>query len=858
MAVSFVAASEDDRGTTNTVVPTPPSGYQSGDLLLAIHASDKRGTLASMTAPSGWTEISNASRSDVGFIKVWKKTATSSEPATYSFPDSTSAHCDIVIVAVRGFDPSQPLLVTPTWSNGASSTTHPAPSVTGASGGLLVTAHMAGTSGTTRSYTSGPSGMTIAQDSTLSSGAYILEAVYYQALSSSAATGSKIATCSASTPYITMSLVVQQPSALAVSPIGISTAEMFGVPTVSVGSAAQTINAIGIPSTEAFGTPAVARSDVIVFAGNYAPEASGTSVSFDKPTGTDTNDIVLVFLYKEDPGVVTPPAGWTEIGHQSTTGAQDHDTHVFWHRAGAVEGSAYTFSWTANVWRTGFAVTLRGCVTGVSPVDVYNGNTSGSTAVATSPSVSVTTTNADRFLVWFGGTWNYTTWPPPPGFTAIVPPSAPNPNLLAAAYAVQPLAGSSGAVQTTTPESYAKTAHLVALIQEGQVYPDFVLFPGTDIFPGDASAAAPDQTLLPAAIGSAEAFGSPVVSAANGPLTVLPVGIDSAETFPIPLVTVDPLPPQTVQTVGITTAEAFGRPTLTLAIPIPPPGSVSYFVDGVDLQNYAARIEVAEGLQDTPGVVGDNVELPGRDGELQVFGGLGQPRRPDASGRITFNLWLKGVDRSTGLIPGGSSTAEQWYARWDELVRLFHRRIVAIDHPRPDGTIRRAFGHLLPDESIAPTRERSSPWFGRFKATFTIPGGHWTDLTPVTTGQLSLTTNGYVDLSVFSAATAACTELQITFGPGNNPRLSTSSGHIGWNGVIAAGRQLGIDTATGYTHQASGASWIPGFEGLTYSPGPRLFEIDPSEPLQGVFTHTTGAGQTMTVEVAGKRRYRTS
>jgi hypothetical protein len=183
---------------------------------------------------------------------------------------------------------------------------------------------------------------------------------------------------------------------------------------------------------------------------------------------------------------------------------------------------------------------------------------------------------------------------------------------------------------------------------------------------------------------------------------------------------------------------------------------------------------------------------------------------------------------------------------------------VVIDHPRPDGAIRRAYAHLVPDESITPARVPASPWFGRLKATFIIPAGHWADLTPVTTGPLALTTNGHVDLSVFAAATAPCTELQVVFGPGNNPRLSTSWGHIGWNGVIASGRQLGIDTATGYTHQASGASWVPGFEGLTYSPGPRLFEIDPSEPLQGVFTHTTGAGLTMTVEVSGKRRYRTS
>jgi hypothetical protein len=48
----------------------------------------------------------------------------------------------------------------------------------------------------------------------------------------------------------------------------------------------------------------------------------------------------------------------------------------------------------------------------------------------------------------------------------------------------------------------------------------------------------------------------------------------------------------------------------------------------------------------------------------------------------------------------------------------------------------------------------------------------------------------------------------------------------------------------------------PGYDGLTYAPGPRLFEIDPTEPLAATLSHTGGGA--MTVEVRGKRRYRTS
>lgn len=651
--VSFRAASEDARGTSGLCVPVPPTGTVSGDYLLAVQTSDYRGSLSSMTAPSGWALLGSASRSDVGFIKVWRKIATGSEPTQYEFPDSTSAHSNVVITALTGYDPSQPLAVEPVFADGAASTTHAASSVAGVAGGMLITAYTAGTNGTTRDYTGTPAGMTLAQDATLSSGAYLLTEVYYQELAAGGATGSRSATCSASTPFITMALVVRPPSAQTVSPSSINSGEALGTPSVSLANGVQTVSPTGIASAQAFGSP-----------------------------------------------TVTTPA---------------------------LEGP----------------------------------------------------------------------------------------------------------------------------------FPGEDLFPGEGLFPGEAPAAPQGQTVSPATIGTAEAFGSPVVSVSDGHQTVLVIAIDSAETFPIPAVTVDPIPPQTVETVGIFSEEAFGRPTLTLQIPVPTPTGIdTYWVDGVDLTQHAWAIETAEGTLATPGPVGDNVPLPGRDGELQVFGGLGQPRRADAVGRISFNMWLMGGDQDTGYVPVGSTTQAEWFDRWDELLRLLHRRTVVIDHARPDGTIRRAIAHLSPDESIEPSRRAGSPWFARLKAVFVIPAGHWTDLTPVTTGVLTLPTNGYVDLSVFAAATAPCTELQVTFGPGNNPRISTSTGHVGWNGVIAAGRQLGIDTGTGFTHQASGAAWVPGFDGLTYSPGPRLFEIDPSEPLQAIFTHTTVG--TMTVEISGKRRYRTS
>ncbi len=286
----------------------------------------------------------------------------------------------------------------------------------------------------------------------------------------------------------------------------------------------------------------------------------------------------------------------------------------------------------------------------------------------------------------------------------------------------------------------------------------------------------------------------------------------------------------------------------------PIPTTISYSINGVPLLSLASRIETAEGTQTAPALVGDDVPVWGRDGALDVHQ-LGQQRRPDGIGRITFALALKGVDPDTGLISAGGSL-QDYLDGVDRAIRLFYTRTLTIDAQRPDGSVRRAIGHLLPGESLDFTRERSSPAFGRYVAAIAIPAAHWTDLDAVTTGPIARTTGGTVSLTAFAEATAPCTDLDVVFGPGNNPRLTTSGGHLAWNGVIAAGRELLLSTGTGLTGPGAGAVWTPGYLGLDYSPGPGYFEIDPSEPLSAVLTHTGGGS--MTVQITGRRRYRTS
>jgi hypothetical protein len=278
----------------------------------------------------------------------------------------------------------------------------------------------------------------------------------------------------------------------------------------------------------------------------------------------------------------------------------------------------------------------------------------------------------------------------------------------------------------------------------------------------------------------------------------------------------------------------------------------TYLVNGVDLTTFATRIATAEGLQQSPDLVGGFVDMPGLDGVFDPFGSPGLSRPPDGPATVTFDMWLKGVDKTTGLIP--TTTEREYYKRWDELVTLFYRRSLVVDHSGPTG-VRRATGRL--QSGMKPSRERSSPWFGRMKVTVIIPSGYWADLNPTSTGIQQLSNGGALDLSTFADATAPCTDLLVRFnGAVTNPKLTTSTGgYLGWNGSIISGRMVEFNTTDGTIGAGTGGSWTPGYW-HDYGPGPLYFEVDPSETLTATFTHA-GAG-TVGVEVIGRRHYRTS
>lgn len=208
---AYRAATADDERDWSHCRAARPSGTEAGDLLIAAHISDNDGSLGEMEGPDGWDLLGEYDHgsSETPRLKIWQRIATSSEPSSYEFPDSTDAHSALAILRITGHNPDAPLAVTPVFDGSSSSSNnHVAPSVTGVQGGLLVTIHAGETSGTTRSYWGAPDGMTARVDVAPSDGGQVVLGVNTQELTADGATGSRSAFCSGSVEWVAASLVI--------------------------------------------------------------------------------------------------------------------------------------------------------------------------------------------------------------------------------------------------------------------------------------------------------------------------------------------------------------------------------------------------------------------------------------------------------------------------------------------------------------------------------------------------------------------------------------------------------------------------------------------------------------------------
>lgn len=160
LSPTFVAASTAS-AATYTCDPAPPSGVQAGDLMVAFVRSIGAGLIPGIEGGAGgWTAFALPA---VGSMLCFHRTATGSEPATYTATDfdseGTAVRC--TIVAYRPA-PGTTLTVTGDLNTSASGTDHTTDSITpGADNAMLI---VAGSSAAGRSWTA-PAGMDERADS---------------------------------------------------------------------------------------------------------------------------------------------------------------------------------------------------------------------------------------------------------------------------------------------------------------------------------------------------------------------------------------------------------------------------------------------------------------------------------------------------------------------------------------------------------------------------------------------------------------------------------------------------------------------------------------------------------------------
>lgn len=271
--------------------------------------------------------------------------------------------------------------------------------------------------------------------------------------------------------------------------------------------------------------------------------------------------------------------------------------------------------------------------------------------------------------------------------------------------------------------------------------------------------------------------------------------------------------------------------------------SESLTINGVSLSTYAYLLADISGVMAVPSRRGSNVTVPARDGAIR------SPNKRFEPNDLVLKLWINGC-LPDGSVPIGSSAQKEFFARRDELLNLLYAPVLTLAYTRPDGTSVSALGEVT--EVLDFTRIGIGPE-AQVNVAVTLYESFWFDTLAVSQ-TITGTTGATATLTAFQGATAPMNELTLTFGPCNNPQINHGARFVTFNGVISAGRQLVINTANWTVGYGTGTVWTPDPRLVSFSPGPRWLELDPTvSPFQAEFVHTGGGSATCTV--SGRRRY---
>lgn len=258
-----------------------------------------------------------------------------------------------------------------------------------------------------------------------------------------------------------------QGSASVTSTAVAATASAAGNP--ATGSAGVTAAATAATATAAVnsatGTDISSTPPVYGSTGTGLTGAGSTTANVAVPSGVASGHIVIVAFYVETTQTVTAPSGFTQCANSPAvvTGASAHDLRVFWKRATGADSGTYAFTIASGVaWRVAIAMRVTGCIATGDPWDVTTSAIKTTNTTGATPAVSVTTTGANRLLVWIASSFVTNTCTPPSGMTERADYS--DQAALDIATLAQASAGSSGSLTGTFSSNTASGAWLGALL----------------------------------------------------------------------------------------------------------------------------------------------------------------------------------------------------------------------------------------------------------------------------------------------------------------------------------------------------------------------------------------------------------
>lgn len=269
--------------------------------------------------------------------------------------------------------------------------------------------------------------------------------------------------------------------------------------------------------------------------------------------------------------------------------------------------------------------------------------------------------------------------------------------------------------------------------------------------------------------------------------------------------------------------------------------------NGVSLASYAYMTSDVSSLLTVPGRRGENIAVPGRHGVIKTPG-----KRFNAN-EIVLPLTIVGA-LPNGSIPLDSTARAEFFARRDELLRIFYTDPLTLAWSPNDGVDPYIETRAEVLDVLDFTRVGVEP-IARVSIALVLVDAFWQDTEPVSQ-TITGATGTTAELTAFAGATAPMDDLQLTFhGPVNNPRIAFGADRwVQYNGVLTLDQQLVIDLGNWSVTPGVGDPWTPDPLQVLYGRGPSWLEIDPGvTPFEIEFTHTGGGSAT--VEIAGRRKY---